>query len=216
MFRTADLVEAAAEWPGDHGQFAACLVATSFLDELDDGYLEVHDYWDHAPDYVKARKRKEDQRRRRGGPTSKARDRHEKFVTVTNNLEKFPSPAPAPAPNEEECRERSMNATPPADSIMEFPVKGTPGTWYLTQAKRDEWHETYGDLLNVDRELKRARQWLVDNPTKKKTAKGMPKFLSGWLARENDKGGRGGTAQAEPPPDDPELAAFLARRRAAS
>src|SRR5579862_7075936 len=52
-------VEAAAEWPEEPGKFFAALRDGRWIDKLDDGRWEIHDYWDHAPEYVKGRLRKE-------------------------------------------------------------------------------------------------------------------------------------------------------------
>ena len=62
VFANADEVEIAAEWTGDAGALCAVLVDTGWLDLHDDGTLEVHDYWEHAPKYVVERKRLRDKR----------------------------------------------------------------------------------------------------------------------------------------------------------
>ena len=62
VFASAEEVEIAAEWTGDAGALCAVLVDTGWLDLHDDGTLEVHDYWEHAPKYVVERKRLRDKR----------------------------------------------------------------------------------------------------------------------------------------------------------
>jgi DNA-binding transcriptional ArsR family regulator len=62
-------------------------------------------------------------------------------------------------------------------------VLRTKDLWYLPQAKLDEYKHTYNHGLDVEYELRKAAQWLKDNPSKQKTATGMLKFLSGWLGR---------------------------------
>ena len=62
VFANAEEVEIAAEWTGDAGALCAVLVDTGWLDLHDDGTLEVHDYWEHAPKYVVERKRLRDKR----------------------------------------------------------------------------------------------------------------------------------------------------------
>jgi hypothetical protein len=47
-------VELAAEYPGERGKLFKALVACRFLDE-ESGVFFVHDFWDHAPHYVKNR-----------------------------------------------------------------------------------------------------------------------------------------------------------------
>lgn len=68
----------------------------------------------------------------------------------------------------------------PADSYS-FMLKGG-GSWGLLKDKYDEYKETYPGL-DVDGEFRKAKQWCVDNPAKRKTAGGMGKFLNGWLSR---------------------------------
>jgi len=51
-----------------------------------------------------------------------------------------------------------------------------------------EWQQAYPGV-DVIAELLRARIWCKDNPTKRKTAKGVRRFLSGWLSKEQDRSG---------------------------
>ena len=50
------------------------------------------------------------------------------------------------------------------------------------------WKDTY-PAVNVEQELKRMIAWLDSNPTKRKTRKGVAKFINSWLSREQDRGG---------------------------
>ena len=64
---------------------------------------------------------------------------------------------------------------------MTFPLKN--GTdWLLDPAKRQEWVDLYGAEL-VDLELRKALQWLRDNEGRRKTERGMVRFLGKWLMR---------------------------------
>jgi len=86
----------------------------------------------------------------------------------------------------------SICAEPPSDStqensIMTFECTGEIKEWHLTQLKLDEWKETF-DTLDVLAQCKVARQWILDNPVRRKTARGMTKFLGGWLNRAVQKG----------------------------
>jgi len=53
--------------------------------------------------------------------------------------------------------------------------------WYLPQEKFDQYKTTYPNF-DIESEFRKAAQWLIDNPTKRKTARGMSKFLNGWLS----------------------------------
>lgn len=50
------------------------------------------------------------------------------------------------------------------------------------------WKETYPGV-NVEQELKRMIAWLDSNPARRKTRKGIDRFINNWLSREQDKGG---------------------------
>jgi hypothetical protein len=54
-FESREDVELAAEWSGEPGGFVSALLEERWLDETELG-LEIHDWWDHAPDYVRKRK----------------------------------------------------------------------------------------------------------------------------------------------------------------
>jgi hypothetical protein len=67
------------------------------------------------------------------------------------------------------------------NSSFAFVLRGN-GFWHLPQAKLDEYKATY-PALDVENEIRKAAQWLNDNSDRRKTAKGMPRFLGGWLSR---------------------------------
>ena len=56
---TEKAVEASAEWPGDEGVFFEALRDGVWIEQAEDGRWMVHDYWQHCPDYVLDRLRKE-------------------------------------------------------------------------------------------------------------------------------------------------------------
>jgi len=51
----------------------------------------------------------------------------------------------------------------------------------------EDKHNEYKELYNIDliKEYKKMKIWLDDNPTKRKTTKGYPRFISSWLSRTN-------------------------------
>lgn len=50
-----------------------------------------------------------------------------------------------------------------------------------------EWQELY-PAVDVEQELKKMKGWLNANPTKRKTRRGIMRFINNWLSREQDKG----------------------------
>lgn len=55
-------VELAAEWNGESGKLAKALLEVRFLDQREDGRLQIHDLHDHAPEYVASRAIREAER----------------------------------------------------------------------------------------------------------------------------------------------------------
>jgi hypothetical protein len=55
-----------------------------------------------------------------------------------------------------------------------------------------EWEPTVNDIrmwmksypaINLERELSKAESWLYSNPAKRKTERGMARFINSWLSR---------------------------------
>lgn len=68
---------------------------------------------------------------------------------------------------------------------LPFAVKSGPA-WAVPVESFIRWRELY-PRLNVVVELRKARVWLLDNPSKRKTSNGMKAFIGNWLSRANDR-----------------------------
>ncbi|MBI1347223.1 hypothetical protein GC163_13160 [bacterium] len=97
-------------------------------------------------------------------------------------------------PNSISSEQSSIAPSPSAENypdsnpiILEFPTKQSGQTWPLRESKVREYESTF-PRIDVLAELRKARQWCSDNPGKRKTAKGMPKFLGAWLAKADSEG----------------------------
>lgn len=91
----------------------------------------------------------------------------------------------------DDCGVGYETPTPPSMSPFTFVVCNGED-WHLTLAKLGEYRSTFPEL-DVESELRKAAQWLRDNPKRRKTPKGMPSFLSSWLGRSQDRGSAGGS-----------------------
>ena len=88
----------------------------------------------------------------------------------------------------EEEREKTIAPSPSDSEPPLFTIKATgKKEWHLTASKLAEWSDSYPGV-DILAECKRARQWTLDNPTRNKTSKGMPGFLSRWLSKVQDSG----------------------------
>lgn len=90
-----DAVECAAEWQGERGALFTALRDGKWIDpahDCDDEWI-IHDYYHHAPRYVKERARKELQRQKSG-----AKRRTRCAAKSSQGAKRRSPPAPAPAP----------------------------------------------------------------------------------------------------------------------
>ena len=66
------------------------------------------------------------------------------------------------------------------------------GTEYpVSQEQCQEWAGVY-PAVDVIQQLREMREWCLNNPAKRKTARGVRGFITRWLAKEQDRGGRKG------------------------
>ena len=61
-------------------------------------------------------------------------------------------------------------------------------TWSPTDEEIIEWQRLYG-AVDVFQELNGMRGWLDANPTKRKTPRGIKRFVNSWLSRAQNQGG---------------------------
>ncbi len=92
-------------------------------------------------------------------------------------------------------------STPPTDpAVISMPLND--GTEYgVTQAEIDKYSSLY-PAVNILQELRDMVGWLDANPNRKKTRKGIKRFINNWLSTEQDRGGtlRRQTCYPQPSP----------------
>ena len=89
--------------------------------------------------------------------------------------------------------------TPLEDELTEFTFVVCDGSeWTLSQRKLSEYRSSFPEL-GLEVEFRKAAQWLRDNPSRRKTRRGMHKFLGSWLARVQDSGGAGRRSNSSQP-----------------
>ena len=59
--------------------------------------------------------------------------------------------------------------------------------WSGVEPRIPGWEDAYPNV-DVAQELKAMNQWLLANPSKRKTQKGLPRFITAWLKRQTEKG----------------------------
>ena len=99
--------------------------------------------------------------------------------------------------NKDELKKREIKDE---DYIITFcaesssaPVIGIPlndgSEFWVTEDMVDNWKSLYPSV-DVDQELRNMVGWCQGNPTRRKTKRGVLKFVNSWLAKEQDRGGK--------------------------
>lgn len=83
------------------------------------------------------------------------------------------------------CTEPENSTSVPA--VIEL-ILNDKSLYPITQQDIDEWSSLY-PAVDVMQELRKMKGWCDSNPTKRKTSRGIKRFINSWLAREQDKGG---------------------------
>lgn len=131
------------------------------------------------------------------GVTPSRNGRH--AVTVTEaeaEAERGGYTPPKPPPDAEFIKQNSLSCselcangaqTPEPKNGRVFLMTCRKGAqWEVPEKKIAEWEESYPDV-DVRLTLLGIRQWLIDNPQKRKTSRGMTRFIGAWMMREQDK-----------------------------
>ena len=78
-------------------------------------------------------------------------------------------------------------SVPPADVFLTLPLVGD-AQHPITTADVAFWHETYPGV-DIQQGFRSMRAWLIANPTRRKTQRGIGRFVMAWLEREQNRGG---------------------------
>lgn len=100
---------------------------------------------------------------------------------------------------QEQEQEQEQEVIVCPESSSEPPVITLPlndGSEYpITESDVEGWNASY-PAVDVMQQLRNMREWLLSNPTRKKTKTGIRRFITTWLAREQDRGGTRGQPAA--------------------
>lgn len=93
------------------------------------------------------------------------------------------------------CSEQSAQE-PPEPPLITLQLN-TGAEYGITNGDVLEWSQLY-PAVDVMQCLRNMKGWLLSNPTKRKTEKGIRRFVTTWLQKEQDRGGtRGYTGQQQ-------------------
>ena len=90
------------------------------------------------------------------------------------------------------CAEPETASTPP---VILLPLND--GTDYpVSEEQCQEWAGLY-PAVDVIQQLRNMKGWLIGNPGRKKTKRGIVRYITGWLAREQDRCGAKGQGKPQ-------------------
>ena len=156
---------------------------------------KVHDYltWNDCREVVLERQAKAKERKEAWKDKQKQVRAERRTERVPNTLALSPNQT-KPNQTKEEQEKKEICAelhadVPSALTFLRFPVIGPLGPeWALSEAQVAEWVRLFPGH-DVHGECRKALAWTQANPGRRKTARGMAKFLVGWLSRAVDRGG---------------------------
>ena len=144
-----------------------------------------------------------------------------KFQTIRAKKSKYPSPEDAVKTSENICKQMQANVPviqsnsysysysysesnsennstePQAPSVLSFQlVDGTE--FEIFQSDIDEWQDAFPNV-DIIQQLKAIKVWCKDNPQKRKTRRGARRFVTGWLDKEQNRGGNRRPPQTQTP-----------------
>ena len=88
------------------------------------------------------------------------------------------------------ARSDKIASAPEAIPVITLPLNDN-SQHPITQAEVDRFSELY-PAVDVPQALRAMAGWLETNPTKRKTRRGVMRFVNSWLSRDQDKGGTRG------------------------
>lgn len=109
--------------------------------------------------------------------------------TATSNASTSGAGALPDPPEGQGSRPGSVGPVRGAGSVPALPVVGG-GEWGATEEQVAAWRAAYPGI-DFRREWAAMRAWLLANPTRGKTARGMAAFVNRWLGKAQDDLGRG-------------------------
>ena len=91
--------------------------------------------------------------------------------------------------------ERSDDHSAPEPAIFTLPLNDG-SSYEVTQSEIDEYSELY-PAVDVAQEIRVMIGWIKANPTRRKTRRGIKRFMNSWLSRAQDQGGTKGGVRGE-------------------
>lgn len=83
---------------------------------------------------------------------------------------------------------RSTPAAKPQPTPSEFDIPLNDGSFYNVPMENIEVYKKLYPAVDVEQALRNMIGWCMGNPTRRKTRRGVKRFITGWLAGDQDEG----------------------------
>jgi hypothetical protein len=106
---------------------------------------------------------------------------------VKRSKEETTKPPLGPSPTDSDLEDTAS----PVLCGVKIPLTPKDGELEPTEADCEDWSKAYpifGDVEGIKSELLRIAEWCKANPANRKTKRGARKFITGWLARAQNRG----------------------------
>ena len=87
---------------------------------------------------------------------------------------------------EKEIEKKEDSTSEPQDPPIITLLLNTKEEYQIYQIDIEAWHDLY-PAVDIMTELRKMKGWLIANPSKRKTKKGILRFINSWLAKEQDR-----------------------------
>lgn len=189
-------------WHGDESQLVEALVDSGFLEGEPAAY-RIHDWRDTNPYVATWRERSAQAKMAANARWGKPDAGSMPTAMLNHQISNAPSPSPSPSPDPDptpdpdpkplHARRAKKRAAPKqrvAESDVAFRMPLIDGEHLVSREDVDGWCGSY-PAVDVPQALRSMREWCLSNPDKKKTPRGVRRFITGWLDREQNRGGNG-------------------------
>jgi len=184
---TDDDIAAVLEWEGAATELIEALIQSGWMDRHDNGSLWIHDWLDHCPTWVRGVAASKISRQCTKSPTkdgakdgtkSPTKDGAKDGTTLPYLTLPYQTDIIHLSGAQLTDRPRPKN---PIDEILTAPLAdGT--TWEISADQIGSLIRSFPGA-DVRSQILASVAWLEANPKKRKTSKGMPRFLTSWLLR---------------------------------
>lgn len=135
-----------------------------------------------------AAKRQRKARERRDDPNGNVESHNEVTTPISISISNSTAVGVASATLPESAEPTIRPAANPPPSMLDFPTEGKTKSWSLTLPVVQSLSEAF-PRVDVLAECRKAKAWCEHNPAKRKTARGMERFLYSWMERCQNRGG---------------------------